>query len=156
EICKNLFEKVLYQIIAEVINQRIEDLTKSRGYKNFAQRFPEGLRLYYQENKSLSEIGKLWEIEWSKARRIFQLETFLEIVQYRTEDIFLEELLQSVNKSNFTRIYHEPDYLKNIAAEIRKFAYEKTFKEAKAELAASKKQIKNSLFAQTLRIYLNN
>ncbi|MCC5599419.1 hypothetical protein [Nostoc favosum] len=156
EICKNLFEKVLCKIIAEVINQRIEDLKKSRGYKNFAQRFPEGLRLYYQENKSLSEIGKLWEIEWSKARRIFQLENFLEVVQYRTEEIFLEELLQSVNKYQLTRISHEPDYLKNIVAEIRGFAYEKTFKEAKAELAASKKQIKNSLFAQMIRIYLNN
>ncbi|MBN4001432.1 hypothetical protein [Nostoc sp. LPT] len=156
EICQNLFEKVLYKIIAEVINQRIEDLKKSRGYKNFAQRFPEGLRLYYQENKSLSEIGKLWEIEWSKARRIFQLENFLEIVQYRTEDIFLEELLQSVNKYQSTIISHEPDYLKNIAAEIREFTFKKTFKEAKAELAASKKQIKNSLFAQMIRIYLNN
>ncbi|MEH2182772.1 hypothetical protein [Nostoc sp.] len=155
EIWKNLFEKVLYKIIAEVIHQRIEDLKKSKGYKNFAQRFPEGLRLYYQENKSLSEIGKLWEIEWSKARRIFQIENFLEIVQYRTEEIFLEKLLQSVNKYQLTRIYHETDYLKNIAAEIREFAYEKTFKEAKAELAASKKQIKNSLFAQIIRIYLN-
>lgn len=156
EICQHLFEKVLYKIIAEVIHQRIEDLKKSRGYKNLAQRFPEGLRLYYQENKSLSEIGKLWEIEWSKARRIFQLENFLEIVQYRTEDIFLEELLQSVNKYQSTRIYHEPDYLKNITAEIREFAFMKTFKEAKAELAASKKQTKNSLFAQIIRIYLNN
>ncbi|MEH2166790.1 MAG: hypothetical protein V7K41_08985 [Nostoc sp.] len=155
EICQNLFEQVLYKIIAEVIQQRVEDLQKSRGYKNFAQRFSEGLRLYYQENKSLTEIGKLWEIEWSKARRIFQLENFLEIVQYRTEKIFLYNLLQSVNKYQLTRISHEPDYLKNIAAEIREFAYEKTFKEAKAELAASKKQIKNSLFAQIIRIYLN-
>ncbi|MCC5662749.1 hypothetical protein LC653_02080 [Nostoc sp. CHAB 5784] len=156
EICNNLFEKMLYQIIAEVIQQRIEDLQKSRGYKNFAQRFQEGLRFYYQENKSLSEIGKLWQIEWSKARRIFQLENFLEIVQYRTEEIFLEKLLQSVNKYQSTRISHEPDYLKNLAAEIRGFAYEKTFKEAKAELVTSKRQIKNSLFARLIRLYLNN
>lgn len=102
----------------------------------------------------MSEIGKLWEIEWSKARRIFQLENFLEIVQYRTENIFLEELLQSINKYQLTRISHEPDYLKNIAAEIREFAFNKTFKEAKAELTASKKQIKNSLFAKIIRITL--
>jgi hypothetical protein len=156
EICQKLFEQVLYQIIAEVIHQRIEDLQKSKGYKNFAQRFPEGLRLYYQENISLSEIGKLWEIEWSKARRIFQLENFLEIVQYRTEEIFLDNLLQSLNKSRLTRISDEPDYLKNIAVSIREFAWNKTFKKAKAELAAGKKQIKNSLFAQIIRIYLNN
>ncbi|MFH7024884.1 MAG: hypothetical protein ACHBN1_05650 [Heteroscytonema crispum UTEX LB 1556] len=156
EICQNLFEKVLYQIIAEVIDQRIKDLQKSRGYKNFAQRFPEGLRLYYQENISLSEIGKRWEIEWCKARRIFQLENFLEIVQYRTEEIFLDNLLQSLNKSRLTRISDEPDYLKNIAASIREFAWNKTFKKAKAELAASKKQMKNSLFAQLIRIYLSD
>lgn len=156
EICKILFDKVLYKIIAEVISQRIENLKKSRGYKNFAQLFPEGLRLYYQENKSLSEIGKLWGIEWSKARRIFQLEDFLEIVQYRTEEIFLEKFLQLVNKYQLTEISHDPDYLKNIRESIKEFAWNKTFKEAKAELAASKKNIKNSLFAQTIRIYFNN
>jgi hypothetical protein len=156
ETCEYLFEQVLYQTIAEVIQERIEYLQKSKGYKDFAQRFSEGLRLYYQENISLSEIGKLWEIEWSKARRIFKLEDFLEIVQYRSEEIFLDKLLQSVNKYQLTRISHEPDYLKNIAAEIREFAYHKTFKEAKTELVTSKKQMKNSLFAQIIRIYLNN
>ncbi|NJR19574.1 MAG: hypothetical protein HC785_30510 [Calothrix sp. CSU_2_0] len=156
EICANLFEQVLYQTIAEVIEERIEYLQKSKGYKNFAQRFLEGLRLYYQDNISLGEIAKLWEIEWSKARRIFKLEDFLEIVQYRSEEIFLDKLLQSVNKYQLTRISHEPDYLKNIAAEIREFAYKKTFKEAKAELVTSKKQMKNSLFAQIIRTYLSN
>ncbi|NJM18426.1 MAG: hypothetical protein HC907_06805, partial [Richelia sp. SM1_7_0] len=56
--------------------------------KILAQLFPEGLRLYYQENKSLNEISKIWDIDWSKARRIFQLENFLDIVQYRTEEVF--------------------------------------------------------------------
>jgi hypothetical protein len=156
EVCQTLFEQVLYQIIADVINQRIEDLAKSKGYKNFAQRFPEGLRLYYQENISLGEIGKRWEIEWSKARRIFQLENFLDIVQYRTEEIFLDKLLQSLNKSQLTKISDEPEELKNIHTSIREFTWNKTFKEAKAELIASKKQMKNSLFAQILRIYLKN
>jgi hypothetical protein len=156
EICSNLFEQVLYQTIAEVIQERIEYLQKSRGYKNFAQRFPEGLRLYYQDNISLGEIAKLWEIEWSKARRIFQLEDFLEIVQYRTEEIFLDNLLQSLNKSRLTKISDEPDYLKNIAAEIRKFAWNKTFKKAKAELMAGKKLQKKSLFAQRIRTYLSD
>ncbi len=68
----------------------------------------------------------------------------------------MDNLLQSVNKYQLTRISHEPDYLKNVAAEIREFAYKKTFKEAKAELVTSKKQMKNSLFAQTIRIYFSN
>ena len=60
KICKELFEKILDQIITEVIQERIEELKKSRAYNNFAQHYPEGLRLYYQENLSLSEIGKKW------------------------------------------------------------------------------------------------
>lgn len=156
EIYQDLFEQVLYEIIAQVINQRIEDLQKSKGYKNFAKHFREGLKLYYEENKPLSEIAKLWGIEWSKARRIFQLENFLEIVQYRTEEFFLDNLLQSFNKYHLTRVSNEPDRLTNIQESIREFAWNKTFKEAKAELKASKKQRKNSLLAQKIRIYLNN
>lgn len=154
--CQKLFQKVLYQTIAEAIGQHIENLKKSKSYKNFATLFPEGLRLYYQENKSLSEIAKLWKIEWSKARRIFKLENFLSIVQYRTEEIFLDRLLQSLNKYQSTIIYHEPDKLKKIAVEVREFVWDKAFKEAKAELIASKKQIKNSLFTQVICIYLND
>ncbi|NMF66623.1 hypothetical protein DP113_25375 [Brasilonema octagenarum UFV-E1] len=156
EICKDLFEQVLYETIGEVIHQRIEDLKKSKGYKNFAQRLPEGLRLYYQESISLSEIGKHWGIEWSKARRIMQLENFLEIVQYRTEEIFLEKLLQSLNQSQSTRISQEPESLKNIVAEIRDFAWNQTFKQAKAELLSGKKQSKNSLFAKQICVYLSD
>lgn len=154
--CETLFESILYQTIAEVIQERVEDLKKSRGYKNFAHRFPEGLRLYYQESMTLNEIGKLWEIGWSKARRIFQLENFLEIVQYRTEEKFLENLLQTLNQSQSTRISHDPDDLQNIAAEIREFALNKAFKEAKAELLGKRKKRKTSLAAQIIRIYLQN
>ncbi len=155
EICKDLFEKVLDEAITKVIQQRIEELKKSRSYNNFAQRFPEGLRLYYQENISLGEIGKIWGIEWSRARRIFQLENFLEIVQYRTEEIFLDQLLQSLNKSQVTKISNEPEYLKNLAESIREFSFSKAFKEAKSELLSGKKQMKNSLFAQIIRNHLN-
>ena len=155
KICQDLFEQVLYNTIVQIINQRTKDLQKSKGYKNFAQRFKEGLQLYYQENKPLSEIAKIWEIEWSKARRIFKLEDFLEIVQYRTEEAFLDELLQSMNKDKLTKVSHDPDRLKYIQESIREFVWNKTFKEAKAELKASKKQVKNSLLAQNIRIYLS-
>ncbi|MBE9215092.1 hypothetical protein IQ247_20900 [Plectonema cf. radiosum LEGE 06105] len=156
ETCENLFEQTLYQIVGEVIQQRVQDLQKSKGYKNFAQLFPEGLRLYYQENKSLNEISKMWDIDWSKARRIFQLENFLDIVQYRTEEVFLDNLVKSLNESRSMKISQEPDYLKNITTEIREFVWNKTFKKAKSELLAGKKKMKNSLFAQMIRIYFND
>lgn len=111
------------------------------------------VRLYYQENMSLAEIAKLWKIEWTRARRIFQIEHFLDIVQYRTEEIFLDKLLQSIDKDQLTQISRQADYLKNIAESVREFAWDKTFKQAKAELKASKKPMKNSLFAQIICIY---
>jgi hypothetical protein len=147
----NLFEQVLYQAIAQEIKQRIQNLEKSRAYKRFAQLFPQGLRLYYQENKSLSEIAQEWSIEWNKARRILKLEDFLELVQYRTEEIFLDQFLQLVDEYKYTEITHEPDDLRNIAILIREFIWNKTFKQASSEFKASKKQIKNSLFAQAIR-----
>ncbi|BAZ21718.1 hypothetical protein NIES4073_25960 [Kalymmatonema gypsitolerans NIES-4073] len=151
--CNELFKQTLYQIITEVIQERIEELKKSRAYSNFAQRYPEGLRLYYQENLSLGEIGKQWGIEWSKARRIFQLGDFLDIIQCRTEEVLLNELR---NKYQLTQIHNDPDYLKNLVESIREFALSQAFKEAEAELVASKKQVKNSLIAQMIRTYLSH
>ncbi|RUS95301.1 hypothetical protein DSM106972_090770 [Dulcicalothrix desertica PCC 7102] len=156
KICKQLFDQTLDKVIAEVVQQRIEELRKSKAYNNFAQCYPEGLRLYYQENVSLGDISKKWKIEWSKARRIFQLENFLDIVQYRTEEAFLEQFLKLLNKSQIAPFDNEPENLKNIVESIREFVFSKAFKEAKAELLASKKQTKNSLFAQKIRIYLDN
>ncbi len=122
----------------------------------FAQRYPEALGLIYQENLSLSGIAEIWGIQWIKAQRILKLEDFVDIVQYRTEEVFLDKLLKLINKFQSTQISNEPEKLKKIAQSIRKFALNKTFKEAKAELVASKTRVKNSLFAQTIRILLSD
>lgn len=156
EDCNALFENVLSQAIVEVIDQHIEDLKKSKGYKSFADQFHEGLQLYYQENKSLGEIAKLWGIPWCKARRIFQLENFLDKVQYRTEEKFLDKISKAPTGSRLTTISCDPDYLKNIAEEIRDYVLKKTFKDSKAEIQNGKKTMKNSLFAQRIRYHLNN
>lgn len=79
----------------------------------------------------------------------------MDIVQYRTEEVFLDKLLKLLNKSQ-TQIHNEPDSLKNIAEIIREFALSKAFKEAKAELIASQKQVKNSLIAQIIRTHLSH
>ena len=147
-IFDTLFEKVLYQAIAETISQRIEDLKKSRGYKNFAQRFPEGLLLYYQKNMSLGEIAKLWEIPWSQARRIFQLENMIETIQYCTEEKLIEQISKLI-----TTI--QPEEFKNLAEEVRYYTGSKIFKEAQAEIMTTKKS-KKSFFAQILCRYIND
>ena len=156
EVCNALFEKVLYQAIAEVMSQHFEYLRQSKGYKSFAQQFPEGLQLYYQENNSLGEIAKLWGIPWCKARRIFQLENLLDNVKERTVEKFIDEISKAPKDSRLTTISRDPDYLKNLAKSIRDYAWNKTFKDSYAEIKSSKKQLKNSLFAQMMRRYLND
>ncbi|KYC42466.1 hypothetical protein WA1_21110 [Scytonema hofmannii PCC 7110] len=156
ENCHVLFEQILYEAIVEVIAQHIEYLAKSKGYKNFAQRFYEGLQLYYQENKTLGEIGKLWEIPWSKVRRIFILEDLMRKVQYRTEEKFLDTIFKTSTVFLSTTISNDPERLKNVAESIRDYVLKKTFNNAYAEILSGKKQVKNSLFAQMIRRYLNN
>jgi hypothetical protein len=155
ENCHTLFEQILYEAIAEVIALHVEYLAKSKGYKSVAQRFYEGLQLYYQENKTLGEIAKLWEIPWSKVRRIFVLEALIRKVQYRTEEKFLDTILKT---STFlpTTIKSEPELLKNVAESIRDYVLKKTFNDAYTEILSGKKQIRNSLFAQMIQRYLNN
>ncbi|GJD19185.1 hypothetical protein RIVM261_041410 [Rivularia sp. IAM M-261] len=156
ETCNNSFEQTLHQTIPEGIQRRITELKESRGYKDFAQRYPEALRLIYQENISLGGVAEIWGIQWIKAQRILKLEDFLNIVQYRTEEVFLDKLLKLLNKYQSTQICNEPDKLKKIVESIREFALTKAFKEAKAELVASKTRVKNSLFAQKVRFLLSD
>lgn len=156
ELCQKLFEQVLKEIIAVVIRQRIEELKKSRGYKDFATKFCEGLRLYYKENMSLSEIAQQWGINWSKARRIFELENFIDIIQAQTEEKFSQKLLQSLDEQRVQTISHDPEYLKNIAVSIREFTCQKTFDLAKSELVTGKKQTKNSLLAKLIGACCNS
>ncbi len=152
-ICQDLFKQSLFEATKGGIQQRVEELKKSRGYNNYAHKFPEGLRLYYQENKSLGDIATDWGIEWSQARRIFALGKFLDIVQYQTEEIFLNKLLQLRDESEVKKFSNEPEYLKTVATEVREFTVSKAFKEAKSELMT---QQKNSLFAQTIRKHLSD
>ncbi len=77
----------------------------------------------------------------------------MDIIQCRTEEVLLDELR---NRYQLTQIHNDPDYLKNLVESIREFASSKAFKEAEAELVASKKQVKNSLIAQMIRTYLSH
>jgi len=157
-LCNTLFENVLYQATAEVIGQHIEYLKKSKGYQTFAPQFNQGLLLYYQENMSLGDIAKLWEVPWCTVRRVFKLENLIEKIQYRTEEKFLEQILKlsSTSKSitKLKTISTDPDYLKNVASEIRNYILNKTFQKARAEIQSGQKKSKSSVFAQILCRYI--
>ncbi|MEO1186144.1 MAG: hypothetical protein AAFX46_16350, partial [Cyanobacteria bacterium J06636_27] len=126
-------------------------------YSAYAPKFIQGLQLYYQKNKplSLKEIAALWEINWAKARRIFQLSELIENVQSFSEKSFIEEIQEKASIFCTSELSCNPNSLRNIAQEVRNFLYEIAFKEAYAEITASRSVYKNSLFAQILRDYIH-
>jgi predicted DNA-binding protein YlxM (UPF0122 family) len=158
-ICNALFEQVLYQAIANVVFLHFESLKTSKGYKRFAQNFYQGLLLYYQDNLSLGEIAKLWEIPGCKARRIFKLENLVDNIQHHTEQKFIGEISKTLTKTGLltrlTQTYENSENFKNMTGEIRDYALNKTFLEARAEIQSGKKKSKKSLFAKLLCRYLH-
>lgn len=158
DLCSQIAMEVLSQAIAQKIEQKKASLAKRRKYAYFAEKFPEGLRLYYQEKNplNLGEIAKLWQIEWHKARRIFNLRELLTDIQYLTEEIFMNKIIQHQIDSRLQLISQDPDYLRDIAEAIRDFIYDIAFEEAFSEIFTPKNQSRNSLFAKLLRQYLDN
>ncbi|WP_153009499.1 hypothetical protein [Mastigocoleus testarum] len=157
-LCSDLAIEVLSQAIAQKIEQKKLSLAKRKKYAYFAEKFPEGLRLYYQEKnpRNLGEIAKLWGIEWHKARRIFNLRELLTDIQYLSEEIFMNKIIQQQIDSRLQLVSQDPDYLKEVAEAIRGFIYDLAFEEAFSEIFTPKNQSRNSLFAQLLRQYLDN
>ena len=157
-ICNNLAEEVLSRAIAQKVEQKKASLAQRRKYADFAQKFPQGLRLYYQADNplTLSEIAKLWGIEWHKARRIFNLRELLTDIQYLTEEIFMSHIIEGKIDSRLPSISQNPEEFKNVAEAIRCFIYEIAFEEAFSEIFTPKNRTRNSLFAQLLREYLDN
>ena len=158
EICSQLAREILFEAIAKKIEQKKASLAKRKKYADFAEKFPEGLRLYYQEKNpwSLGEIAKLWGIEWHKARRIFNLRELLTDIQYLTEEIFMNKIMAKQIDSRLELISQSPDYFKDVAEAVRVFIYEIAFEEAFSEIFTPKSQSRNSMFADLLREYLKN
>ena len=157
ELLHKLPHKLLFNAISEIIPQRVHFLSQKKNYSAYAPKFIQGLQLYYQKKNplSLKEIAALWQINWAKARRIFQLRELIENVQSFSQKSFLEQIQKKASKFFTCEISSKPNNLRNIAQEVRNFLYEIAFKEAYAEIIASRSLSKNSLFAQILRDYIS-
>ena len=157
ELLNNLPNQALFDAVSEIIPQRVAFLSKKKNYSAYAPKFIQGLQLYYQKNNplSLKEIANVWKINWAKARRIFQFSELIENVQSHTEKSFIEQIQEKANNFFINEISRNPNNLRDIAQEVRNFLYEIAFKEAYAEITASRSLYKNSLFAQVLRDYIN-
>ena len=158
QLLNQLPQSALYRAISLRIPQRVEILAARKPSKAYAQKFVDGLRLYYHEVNplSLKEIAEQWQINWAKARRIFQLSELIASVQYTSEEIFIYKIQEEASKFFEKEISCKPNNLKGITEEVRSFLDKVAFQEARAEIIAARSPYKNSLFAQILRKYLDN
>ena len=158
ELLNQLPQSALYRAISLRIPQRVEILAAKKPSRAYAEKFVDGLRLYYHEVNplSLKEIAEKWDINWAKARRIFQISELIASVQFTSEDIFMSKIQEQANQFFAAQISSKPNNLKDIAQEVRSFLDTIAFKEARAEIIAARNPYKNSLFAQILRKYMNS
>lgn len=158
ELLNQLPQSALYRAISFRIPQRVEILAAKKPSKAYAEKFVDGLRQYYHEVNplSLKEIAEQWQINWAKARRIFQLSELIASVQYTSEEIFISKIQEQASQFFAEEISCKPNNLKEITEEVRSFLDKVAFQEARAEIIAARSPYKNSLFAQILRKYMNN
>ena len=158
ELLNQLPPEALYSAISFRIPQRVELLAAKKASSIYAEKFVDGLRLYYHEVNplSLKEIAEQWDINWAKARRIFQISELIASVQSTSEEIFIRKIQEQASQFFTSQISSQPNNLKDIAEEVRNFLDIIAFKEAHAEIISPRNPYKNSLFAQILRKYMNN
>lgn len=158
EILHQLPPEALYRAISLRIPQRVEILAAKKPSRAYAKKFVDGLRQYYHEVNplSLKEIAEQWDINWAKARSIFEIRKLIDSVKSTSEDIFISKIKEQASQFFASEVSGNPNNLKHIAEEVRSFLDQVAFKEARAEIIAARSPYKNSLFAQILRKYMNH
>ncbi len=158
EVLNKLPAEALYRAISFRIPQRVESLKAKKASRDYAEKFVDGLQLYYHEINplSLKEIAQQWDINWAKARRIFQVGELISNVQSTSEEIFLSKIKEQASQFFADEISSNPNNLKDIAEEVRGFLDNIAFQDARAEIVSPRNPYKKSLFAQILRKYMNH
>jgi hypothetical protein len=144
----------LSNIIQQEIEASIKKLQKSKNYALFADKYIEGLRLYYCQAMSLKEIvPELGMTSWDQARRILNPGDLLAKVRTRTVEKMLESILKKAAEKGLTKIPPEANYLKALAEEIESYVDTEVFQAAAEEIRAGKNRTMDSVYAVKLRGY---
>ena len=147
----------LTQTIEQEIRSCITKLEKSKKYAPFAKQFIPGLQLYYNQSLSLKDIApRLGMTSWDQARRILNPGKLLNKVRVSCVQQLLESILKKSQEKGLTEVPPKSDYLQNLAEQIEAFADAEIFQEAGEEIRAGKNRKMDSLYAQQLRLTLNN
>ncbi|MEM9923241.1 MAG: hypothetical protein AAF915_05715 [Cyanobacteria bacterium P01_D01_bin.50] len=149
----------LYSTLTETIKQQVEiniqKLQKSKKYGPFAQKYIQGLQLYYCKAMSLKNIApELGMTGWDQARRVLNPGELLSKVRTKTVEQMLERILKLAAEKGLTEIPPKAHYLKTLSEQIESYVDGEIFQEAAEEIRAGKNRTMSSAYAEQLRCYI--
>ncbi|MEB3216754.1 MAG: hypothetical protein VKN72_11055 [Nostocales cyanobacterium 94392] len=145
----------LTQTIKQQVEANIDKLQKSKRYAPFAQKYIQGLQLYYHQAMSLKEITpKLGMTSWDQARRILNPGELLSKVRAKTVEQMLESVLKKAAEKGLTKIPPEANYLIALTEQIESYIDGEIFQEAAEEIRTGKNRNMSSVYAQAIRYYI--
>lgn len=143
--------------IAQELRDRVAALERSKKYAPLAQQFIPGLQLYYGEGLSLKEIAPVLGMSsGDQARRVLNPGDLLSKVRALTVQWVLDRVLEQAQQKGFAKTPPEPDYLRTLAEQVEAIADQEIFQAAVEEMRAGQSRSFNSVYAQQLRVYLND
>jgi hypothetical protein len=149
------FHLALVSGLEQEIKASIAKLQKSTRYAPFAAQFTVGLQLYYCQEKSLREIAPLLGMtNWDRARRILNPGELLSKIRTSCVQKLLDSILEKALEKGLTEIPPKLEYLKVLSEQVEAFVDRETFLEAAAEIQSGKNRSFDSLYAQQLRLFL--
>ncbi|MBV5261727.1 hypothetical protein FLX56_25270 [Synechococcus moorigangaii CMS01] len=139
------------------LQEKRQQLAKSKRYKPFADLYFTGLSLYYVQAQSLAEIApQLGMSSWDQARRILNPGDLLNQVRRQTTEKLLAKLLDLARQKGIITAEPDPNYLSSLCQQLDQFVDQELFAEAAAEIRSGKNRRFDSAYAQKLKHYLSN
>ena len=143
--------------IVQELRDRVAALERSKKYAPLAQQFLPGLRLYYGQGLSLKEIAPMLGMSsWDQARRVLNPGDLLSKVRVLTVERVLDRVLEQAKQKGLVSIPLEPSYLRTLAEQVEATADEEIFQAAVEEMRAGQSRSFDSVYAQQLRVHLND
>ena len=143
--------------IAQELGDRVAALERSKRYAPLATQFIPGLRLYYGQGLSLKQIAPMLGMSsWDQARRVLNPGDLLSKVRALTVQQVLDLVLEQAQQKGFAQTPPEPNYLRTLAEQVEDVADQEIFQAAVEEMRAGQSRSFNSVYAQQLRVHLND
>lgn len=93
---------------------------------------------------------------WDQARRILNPGDLLNKVRTLTVQQVFDRLLEQAQHKGFAPTPPDPDYVRTLAEQVEAIADQDIFRAAVEEMRAGQGRSFNSVYAQQLRVYLND